>query len=403
MGVFDPADGEFAVVGGTLRRYRQSINRWEIKMAVTESELAQIPTPAAGFFVYVSDLGVTKIYNADDGWISLGTAGTPETLVEGTLVTVSGNPAFAHAAMYPSTGRFLFCTNSTAWEGTDPSALVPFDAPPFTLKALSPNAQTGSTATIFAYGTSMPGDYGWALYGGTTWLTIGNGPPAAINAAVAAIGGNGTNGPSDGGGVAVGASGAVYDNVNGGGGNWVASTAGDITSSDTLTAVGALRGATTATTPIVVVGGYNGASGKLFLSTGFDGSKYTGHTVGTGIGSLKSVTKIRGMGYQGVTGGGVLIALDALGGIFTSTNGSAWTQRTSGVVTALRDAVWLEDAAWCFVCGDAGVIKVSDDSGATWSTIATGTTDDFVCCAASAGQFAAATNTGKIFIVDAPA
>jgi len=68
--------------------------------------------------------------------------------------------------------------------------------------------------------------------------------------------------------------------------------------------------------------------------------------------------------------GDLIVIVGDHGTIFTSTNGSTWTQRTSGTTANLNDVV-AGDSLYVLV-GDAGLIKTSTN-GITWTTRSSGT------------------------------
>jgi hypothetical protein len=82
-------------------------------------------------------------------------------------------------------------------------------------------------------------------------------------------------------------------------------------------------------------------------------------------------------------GAGLFVALTGSGGIYSSSNGSTWTARTSGVVTGLNE-VWYDSVNKIFtIVGDSGVILTASPAAgvaqvSTWVSRTSGTANNLL-------------------------
>ena len=74
-------------------------------------------------------------------------------------------------------------------------------------------------------------------------------------------------------------------------------------------------------------------------------------------------------------GAGLFTVLTGSGGIYTSSNGTTWTSRTSGVATSLNE-VYFDGTTWVVV-GDSGVI-LSSTNGTTFTSRTSGVTTNLI-------------------------
>jgi len=107
-------------------------------------------------------------------------------------------------------------------------------------------------------------------------------------------------------------------------------------------------------------------------------SNRSGKSAGTWTNVLTSAVPLYGIQY----GGGVWVSCGDADTIYTSTNGTTWTKRS----TKLQGSNW----RWCtygngifVVVGENGRAAFSEDGGITWQIAQTGTTNNLYCMAFS--------------------
>ena len=123
-----------------------------------------------------------------------------------------------------------------------------------------------------------------------------------------------------------------------------------------------------------------------FVNTTTDGSNSYALTswgdvyksTGGALNYLSTITSgVENFTYIYNNGAGLFIALTASGGIYTSSNATSWTSRTSGVTTGLNGAYY--DGTNFVVVGDGGVILTSTPGGiATWTSKTSNTTNNLL-------------------------
>ncbi len=107
-----------------------------------------------------------------------------------------------------------------------------------------------------------------------------------------------------------------------------------------------------------------------------------------------SSTALNAANLFGVTHAqGTYVAVGDAGRVFTSTNGTDWTSRTSGVTVSLFAVAGGPNG---FVAAGAGGALISSADGVTWTTRSSGTTNALNTVAYGAGRFLAAGASGAI-------
>lgn len=111
----------------------------------------------------------------------------------------------------------------------------------------------------------------------------------------------------------------------------------------------------------------------------------SGNGVGYGaIGSI-STQALNGTTLNAVAyGGGVFVAVGNTGVIYSSTNGSAWTSRTSGTTSNLNNVMWT-GSNFVILTGSAALASYTSTNGTTWTLATTLAAASFNAGAGGAG------------------
>lgn len=145
------------------------------------------------------------------------------------------------------------------------------------------------------------------------------------------------------------------------------------------------------TNNVVYVNGFFWMLGGAIIARSSNGTTWTTSSV-SGGGTLYNLT------YTGTN----YVLVGHSGVIFTSTNGTSWTQRTSGTTSSLRSVA----AAGGTVVASTNASSTtpfirSTDHGVTWSAVtglaASATINSMIYVAGSVNKFFAVGNSGKIF------
>jgi photosystem II stability/assembly factor-like uncharacterized protein len=155
--------------------------------------------------------------------------------------------------------------------------------------------------------------------------------------------------------VAVGASGAIFASTTGGV-SWVIPTP---------------TGSSPPPLPAVTLNGIAWQTANTFVAVGNGGEIWrTTAPTGSWFTQTSPITqRLNAITYT-ATPTTLFVAVGDGGKIVTSTNGTAWTERTSGVVAVLRAVTWT--GTQFVVTGDGGVVLTSPD-GTTWTPQVSGT------------------------------
>ncbi len=119
------------------------------------------------------------------------------------------------------------------------------------------------------------------------------------------------------------------------------------------------------------------------ISVSSDGITWTRAATTTGFTNVNDVTFARNL----------YVTVGDTGRIFTSTNATAWTQRTSPVTTQLNA---IAGSASGFVAGGAGGAILSSPDGTTWTSQTSGTTQPLRAAAFGAGRYVMVGDNGAI-------
>ena len=134
--------------------------------------------------------------------------------------------------------------------------------------------------------------------------------------------------------------------------------------------------------------------GDVYKSTVSGSLTYLSNILGTAGGNTgigENFSYIYHNGY------GLFTVLNGSGGIYTSTNGTSWTSRTSGVTTGLN-GVWYDNTSTTWtVVGDSGVIITSTD-GTTFTSRTSGTSNNLLAVTYGGGTTWIAVGASGVFV-----
>lgn len=151
-------------------------------------------------------------------------------------------------------------------------------------------------------------------------------------------------------------------------------TPGKILTSDDAGGTWIDRGQIIASTSAIA---YAVAMGKYILA-GLDGSSQPAISLSADAATWGSL--LNPFGAAGITSlatntaGDLAVAVDVAGGIWTTTNGTAWTARTSPFSSTITQVKWIDEISewWAVGQGASGTeVSASSPDGITWTTIAT--------------------------------
>jgi WxL domain surface cell wall-binding len=219
-----------------------------------------------------------------------------------------------------------------------------------------------ATLVLFAALIAVrPGGLGGHALAAGTWTAQSSGTSQNLNGVAC---------PSTSNCFAVGTSGTIVATTNEGSSSWTIQGSGITTNS--LNGIACLS-----TTSCYVVGAFVNGAGKIQILVTADGSTWT--TQNTNINTFASLSNIACPGTSPIT----CFAVGASGGILKTTDGSTWSQLTSGTTNNLN-GIACPATNTCYAVGASGIIlKTANGSAWTSQTVGTANLNGVACLSAT--------------------